>query len=198
MLLMLVSMAAAENCSEPLQVYVDAVLAEGEPGSYLCLIDRKDAAPLLLEKATEESPRMRRALAVHWIHRLDDPIASEVVRALGGSDRRLMADAVHARRGRQSPVPEHDSVFAQFEWYQPDESFTNRRLTDIDRANLSIINDPPPEPVPEPEATAADAIADAAATPVTERGCGACSGVGGMAGGLWAVMAGVLGLRRRQ
>ncbi|MFT5680654.1 MAG: hypothetical protein ACI8RZ_001560, partial [Myxococcota bacterium] len=29
MLLLFVSMAAAENCSEPLQVYIDAVQAEG-------------------------------------------------------------------------------------------------------------------------------------------------------------------------
>ncbi|MFT5685055.1 MAG: MYXO-CTERM domain-containing protein, partial [Myxococcota bacterium] len=167
-------------------------------GSYLCLIDRADAGPLLLETATTDTPRLRRALAVHWIHRLDEPVPHPVTRALEASDRRLMADAVHARRGRKSPVPEHDAVFVQFDWYQPDEHFTNRRLTDVDRANLSVINDPPPEPEPEPENTAADAIAEAAATPVTERGCGACSSAGGMMGLGWVAMVGLIGLRRRR
>jgi MYXO-CTERM domain-containing protein len=197
MLLLSVSLAAAESCSEPLEVYLSAVQAEGEPGSYLCLIDRDDAGAVLLEQATAgENPRIRRALAVHWIHRLDAPLPPEVVRALSASDRRLMADAVHARRGRKSPVPEHDAVFAQFDWYRPDEHFTNRLLTELDRANLSTINNPPPEPEPEPEPTAADAIAEVAATPVTERGCGCVTG--GASGGLVVLLAGVLGLRRRR
>lgn len=196
MLLLLSALAAAEDCSEPLQVYVDAIQATGEPGAYQCLIARDDAGPLLLEQATEETPRIRRALAVHWIPRLDDPLDPAIARALSAADRRLMADAVHARRGRKSPVPQHHEVFTQFEWYTPDDLYSNRRLTETDRANLETINNPPPEPVVE-EATAADAIAEVAATPVTERGCGACS-TGGLAGG-WVVLASaLLGLRRRR
>ena len=197
MLLLLAATAAAEDCSESLQVYIDAIQESGEPGAYLCLIDRDDAGTVLLEQAAEETPRVRRALAVHWIHRLDDPLPHPVARALAASDRRLMADAVHARRGRKSPVPEHHAVFEQFEWYQPDERYSNRRLTELDRANLDVINDPPPEPQPEAEASAADAIADVAATPVNERGCGACSS-GGLAGGWAVLLAAVLGARRRR
>ena len=198
MLLLLSGLAAAENCSEPLQVYLDAVEASGEPGAYQCLIDLDEAGAVLLEQVTDETPRIRRALAVHWIHRLDVPLSADVARALAASDRRLMADAVQARRGRKSPVPQHDEVFAQFDWYQPQERYTIRRLNDIDRANIALLNDPPPAPRPEPEATAADAIAEVAATPVTERGCANCSSVGGV-GGWWVVgLVGLVGLRRRR
>jgi len=197
MLLLLSAAAAAEDCAESLQTYIDAIQASGEPGAYQCLIDRDDAGATLLEQATTETPRIRRALAVHWIHRLDEPLPHAVARVLAASDRRLMADAVHARHGRKSPVPEHHAVFEQFEWYQTDERYSNRRLTELDRANLDVLNDPPPEPQPEAEASAADAIAEVAATPVTERGCGACSS-GGLAGGWAVLLAGVIGVRRRR
>lgn len=197
MLLLLIAAAAAEDCAEPLQTYIDAVQAAGEPGAYQCLIELDEAGAVLLEQSAEETPRIRRALAVHWIHRLEAPLPHAVARVLAASDRRLMADAVHARHGRQSPVPEHHTVFAQFEWYQPDERYSNRRLTEVDRANLEVLNDPPPEPAAEIEASAAEAIAEVAATPVTERGCGACSS-GGLAGGWALALAGMLGVRRRR
>lgn len=197
MLWLLVATAAAEECAESLQAYVDAIQASGEPEAYQCLIEREDAGAALLEQATEQTPRIRRALAVHWIHRLDEPLPHAVARVLSAADRRLMADAVHAQHGRKSPVPEHHEVFAQFDWYQPDERFSNRRLTELDRANLGALNDPPPEPTPEAEASAADAIAEVAATPVNERGCGACSS-GGLAGGWAVLLAGLLGARRRR
>ena len=66
MLWLLVATAAAEECAESLQAYVDAIQASGEPEAYQCLIEREDAGAALLEQATEQTPRIRRALAVHW------------------------------------------------------------------------------------------------------------------------------------
>jgi MYXO-CTERM domain-containing protein len=142
-----------------------AVLArEGDEAAYRCAIDEERAGGPLVAAiralpADDDAarPRFTRALALRlattsgfW-----DP---ELVRLLSPADRRLLADAVKARRGRRSPSPEHDVVFARQPWYHPDEGYTDKRLSEIDRANFELANDPsafaaePAEPAPPPVA----------------------------------------------
>ena len=169
--------AHAQDCAaEQLAEYAAQVEERGDPQAYRCLISIDEAGAFLLariQNTTDATPDtgLTRALAVHWMPRLDEPLSPDVARALNPSDQRLLSDAIRARRGRQSPSPEHDKVFQQFDWYTPDASYTDKRLTPTDRVNLQTLANPPEPPKPDPEASAAEAIAQAAATPATERGC---------------------------
>ena len=74
-----------------------------------------------------------------------------------------LADALHAQHGRETPSADHAMVFKNFAWYQPDPTYTDARLTDLDRANLEMVNDPPPPVVDEviddqPAVTVADVV----------------------------------------
>lgn len=158
-----------------------------------------DPSPLTPEDAARLAGELGRPAAVHvrttrclglWLlERGDTAWDPSLVRRLSADDRRLLADGVYARRGRRSPSPDHDQIFRQFTWYQPDPRYTDNRLTDIDRANLSLADRPPAAPPP----AAAPEVQPAAAEP---PGCGGCrtapaSGWGGLG------LAGLL-LRRRK
>ncbi|MEL6344219.1 MAG: MYXO-CTERM sorting domain-containing protein [Myxococcota bacterium] len=197
--LLLSSPAAAQDCdAAQISAYIDQVIASGDQAAYLCLATLDDAAaPLLARaKAPAAAPQVTRALAVHWIQRLDQALPHDAVRAMAPSDRRLVADAVRARRGRASPSPDHARVFAQFDWYKTDRNYTDKRLTELDRENINNLNDPPKALPPDPSATAAEAIAAAASTPATERGCqGGCSATPMTGTWIWAML--WIGWRRR-
>lgn len=172
-----------DPCAAGLQTAIEAVRVSGSKPAYLCLAERDDAEVALLENLRQGGPnqeRATRALAVHLMQRLDRALTGEEVRALNPSDRRLLRDAVYARRGRASPAAEHVAVFQQFDWYKPDPKFTDGRLDDIDRANLGIIDHPPPEPPPEPAAAAmADVPPPPAPAPDLMAGrCGCATGEG--------------------
>jgi hypothetical protein len=173
-LLLRAALADATPCDpSSIDGYISEVTT-GSPEAYQCLADLDAAGPALLaavEGAEDPAAQLTRALTVHWMQRLDQLLPHEVARALPAGDRRLLSDAVRARLGRTSPAPEHARVFEQFDWYEPDPRYTDRRLTEQDRANLAALAAPPPPPPPPEEPSAADVIADAAATPATERGC---------------------------
>lgn len=161
---------------EEITAYIDAVEQTHSREAYLCLATLDEAGGALLEQVTrapEPSTQLTRALAIHWMQRLDQPFPHDVARALPAVDRRLLSDAVKARLGRQSPAPEHVAVFEQFAWYTPDARYTDGRLTEQDRQNLTVLASPPAPPPPPEEPSAAEMIADVAATPATERGCAA-------------------------
>ena len=194
------------TCEGDIGGFVVQVQETGQRAAYDCLVARDDARPVLLARLAEPgfdqskgAERVSRALAVHLAARLDRPLLAEEARALPAPDRRLLRDAVYARRGRLSPAPEHDAVFRLFDWYQPDPSFTNAQLTELDRANLEMIDHPPP-PVPPPSApSAADAVAETAqAAPVStaDCSCAASPAPGPTALGLLGL--GLLGWRRRR
>ena len=201
---------AAPSC-EPADhpAWIEAVRTRGDETSYLCLAADNDShAPLLA--AVEASPdptaaghrRIQRALAIHVMQRLDRPVSVDAIRAVNAADRRLLRDAVHARRGRQSPVPEHASVFEKFDWYQPNRRFTNRSLTPLDRDNLQIIDKPPrPEPTRTTDAPALDAVpAPAGDTPRpadTGSTCG-CAAGSGPTGLVWLGSLCMVVFRRRE
>lgn len=180
MLLLLLPAVLAQAPCEPggIDGYIETVVEGSERlAAYMCLAELDAAGPVLLarvEEAPDPAASLTRALAVHWMQRLDQAFPHEVARALPAVDRRLLSDAIRARLGRASPAPEHAAVFEQFDWYQPDPRYTDRRLSEQDRDNLAVLSKPPPPPVVE-EASAAEVIAEAAATPATERGCQGCS-----------------------
>lgn len=181
-----------------------ATLDQGaDRDAYLCLAYADEAhAPLLAAARADGldpdvANRRTRALAVHLMQRLERALTADEVRALNAADRRLLRDAVYARRGRATPSQAHAQVFQQFDWYQPDPRYTNARLTALDRDNIALLDSPPPAPEEPAAPTAADAVAEAQqAGPVVPKGmCGCATGGGG---GLAAALVALWGLRRRR
>lgn len=190
--------AAAPECSGSPADWL-ATLDQGpDQAAYLCLAFEDRAYEPLMAAATGDMPddnvanRRTRALAAHLMQRLERALRPEEVRALNSADRRLLRDAVYARRGRATPSQAHRAVFVLFDWYRPDPAYNNGRLTDLDRENLALLDNPPPEEVVEEAGgTAADAVAEAQQGPVVPKGmCGCSSAAGaGLAPwllGLWA------------
>ncbi len=203
--LRLVAPAQATDCGAPLDALLDEVLTHHREAAYLCLAERDEAGAFLVDQVDsraaaggEAEPMLTRALAIHLLQRLDREITAEESRALAGADRRFLRDGIHARRGRQSPIPMNDKVFRKFAWYQPDRGYSPKRLSALDQANLAMI-DRPPAPPAAAEAGAAAAMAEAAGaeTDAASTGCGgAAAGAGST--GLWVALAGAIGLRRRR
>lgn len=201
-----VARAEAPACEGAPDAWLQTLVEGPDKQAYLCLAASDAAYTPLFEAASAENPdanvanRMTRAFAVHLMQRLERPLTAEEVRALDASDRRLVRDAVYARRGRATPSKTHQAVFEQFDWYRPDSGFTNGRLTDLDRQNIELLDDPPPAPkaaAPAEEASAAAAVAEAQQGPVVPKGMCGCSSAGALGLGplllpLWA-----LGRRRR-
>ncbi len=150
-----ISIALADSGCAPVDRngWIQDVRERGREDAYLCLAAADDARTSLIEAiAAVEEPgsgrqrRLQRALALHVMQRLEEPANPDALRVINASDRRLLRDAVHARRGRASPVADHAAVFEKFDWYHPDPRFTNRSLTALDEANLKAIDRPPREP----------------------------------------------------
>ncbi|MFZ5476596.1 MAG: hypothetical protein ACOZNI_07455 [Myxococcota bacterium] len=136
----------------------------GEKEAYLCLAETdaaRDAIVAAIDAGGEHPERLTRALALWLLHHDDAEWDPALVRRLNPSDRRLLSDGVRARRGRKSPVPEHDRVFSQFAWYRPSPGYTDTRLRPVDRANVAMADKPPPAPAaPVEEAPAPAPAAD--------------------------------------
>ena len=200
---------AATPCTTSTAQAIETLREGGDKGAYDCLM-HSDGADLLLLAALAPLPpfdpevadgprnRITRALALYGITRMDVALSADLVRAVNPADRRLMRDAVHARRGRKSPSAAHEAVFIQFSWYSPDPKYTNGRLSAIDKANVAMIDSPPPPPEPVVE-SAADAMAEATPASPGKSWCG-CSAGGGapLGGGMLLVGLTVLGLARRR
>jgi len=198
--------AAPPDCSGGPDDWIATLRSGADMDSYLCLAYAQGADDLLLTAASVDSldkntaNRLTRALALNMILRLDQPVVVEQSRVLNGADRRLVADAVRARRGRRCADAEHARVFAQFDWYQPDDSYNDSRLTDLDRANRALIDSPPPVVKVDGSGSAADAVAEGTGTSSFPRGVCGCSSASGSAPG-WTVLlllAGLVGALRRR
>lgn len=191
-----------EDCPGEIAPYIEQVRERASRSAYLCLARRDDAEPALLKAIAEgtdaSSSRVpgkasvTRALAIHLIFRLDRALTAEEVRALSPADVRLVRDAVYARRGRRSPAPDHDKVFSQFAWYAPDDGYTDARLTDLDRANLAMLDHPPKPDAGEPAAAAMPGNAS-----VTRGVCG-CAATPMRSGSAMLALAALAALLRRR
>ena len=192
----------AATCPADTEVYIAAVRERDDAAAVRCLVEQDEAGGALLAAAAAPgvgAERLSRALALHLMPRLDRALTGEEVRALQAADRRLLRDAVYARRGRATPAPDHEAVFAMQDWYAPQTNYTNGRLREIDRTNLATIDHPPEPPPPEPAAAAmAEAAIEVEAEPTEPPGtwCGCATG-GGAAPWAWALV-GLVGLRRRR
>jgi len=189
--------------------WIEAVRNTGKEAAYLCLAELPEARSALIEflktadSETKGARRVQRALALHVMQRLDKPADVASLRSLNADDRRFLRDAVHARRGRQSPIPAHHEVFSKFDWYAPSRGYRSSMLTDLDRANLAVIDKPPRQSSAAPKvASAADAMPAAPAAPdaptaqTEAEGCG-CSGAGAASvGGLGLAVLWTAGRRR--
>ncbi len=143
----LLGVALAANCA--LDEAVAEVRDGGDKAAYLCLVHEGGGAAAAAAIGDGEEPRLRRAIALWLLQRYDIPFDPALVTLLNPADVRLLADGIKARRGRKSPVPEHEAVFSQFDWYKPLDTYTDGRLRPVDRANLDALTRPPVEPEPE-------------------------------------------------
>jgi len=146
---LLIGVALGADCV--LDEAVAKVREGGERDAYLCLVyDGGGAAAAAAAIGEGDEPRLRRAIALWLLDRYDIPFDPALVALLNPADVRLLADGIKARRGRKSPVPEHEAVFSQFDWYKPLDTYTDGRLRPVDRANLDALVRPPVEPAPAP------------------------------------------------
>lgn len=193
--------APALGCGVELSALVQRVTLGDDPEASVCMAGVEEAGPALIAAIGQGGPgaaRLTSALALWRMQRLDVRIPDAEARMFSADDRRLLRDAVQARRGRTSPSPAHAAVFSKFDWYKPVPVYTPGRLTAQDKENMATLDKPPPEP--KPVAPAAEAMAEAETQapemPKTEAACG-CASTGGGAtlGGLALVVA--LAARRR-
>ncbi len=190
-----VALAQEADCADGRDAWLAELQASGTRRAYGCLAADSTAAPDLIERAaaTDDPARLTRALAVWRLHRLDAEVTPAEARAYNPSDRRLLLDGIKAHRGRKSPAPDHAKVLESLDWYQPDDRYTDARLTALDHRNLAMIEAPPPEPVPvaaeAPEGPAPEAQRD-------RCGCSA-SPAQGLAPALLALL-GLVSWRRRR
>ncbi len=186
----LLGSALAQDCP-PAAEAIHELRREATPGSYDCTVELGPAA--LIDAAAEplQNPeRITRALAVYRLRHLDEAISPEEAWTYRPGDLRLLVDGVHAHRGRKSPSDAHVFVFDQMDWYSPNPQYTDGLLTDLDRANIEMLKNPP---LPTADPTAAEAMASGADAPARSESPCACTTA---SLGPWA-LAGLILLRRR-
>ena len=197
--------ANPEECPASAEDAVQALAASPTQASYLCVINNEAARVPLVERIQQEQGRdapptaaYSRALTLHLAARSQQAWDVDFVALLTPDDRRLLADAVKARRGRKSPSAKHDEIFQLQPWYTVRAGYTDNGLTQVEKDNIAMADSPelfrnrspsvePSVPTPEPAAAGA---------PQPSSGCGCVSG--GAAGSLWLCMPLLLGgLRMR-
>ncbi len=181
---------------------IGALRESGDKDAYLCVIQTESAMPALIAAWDGAEPgaaqdRYSRAMALALLQHVPGPFDPLVVARLNPADRRLLADGVHARRGRRSPSPEHEQVFSMWSWYRPLAAYTDSRLRPDDRANIRLADAPPSLAellaANQPN-TPAPAVAEPVASPSL---CGCATGAGGNGGGALALVS-LLVFRARQ
>jgi uncharacterized protein (TIGR03382 family) len=190
-------------CPPPATPYIADLAATGDETSYKCLIQTdgfdKDLVKVIQEAQEGDPalPRYTRALALYLAARSDRPFNPEHVRLLNPADRRLLADGVRAHRGRKSPSPEHDAVFQKQIWYSPRPGYTDNQLSEVEKANIALADNPNSVPTPPPVEPppvmqpAADAPSE---HPASSCGCQGTPGISSVALLLLAAVA----VRRRE
>ena len=208
MILLLATAFAADPpstpvCDGPPEIFLADVAERGDQDSYLCLItqDRFHDALVAAIAATPPEddrarPRYTRALALALANHSTEPWKASEVRQLAPSDRRLLADAVKARRGRRSASDENDAIFRRQPWYRVSEAYSDNVLTPVELDNIAMANSPPPETPPDPPAAAP--VMQPAEPPVAAPPAACACGTSSV-GSTWAlgfVLAAVLRRRR--
>lgn len=70
---------------------------------------------------------------------LDKQITLDGLKDFSRRDLRLLRNLIYARRGRPFRSDLLKAYFDAVEWYKPDGSYTDARLTDLDKRNINVI-----------------------------------------------------------
>ena len=54
---------------------------------------------------------------------------------------RIWRNAIYARHGRTFKSEDLQALFNEYAWYKPDENYSDEKLTDIDKANIKLIQE---------------------------------------------------------
>ena len=70
---------------------------------------------------------------------LDHQLTAAQIDGMSRRDLRLLRNSIYARRGRPFKSEVLQQYFFDKTWYQPDDAFTEARLTDVDKRNIQMV-----------------------------------------------------------
>ncbi len=111
----------------------------------LVLLSRASGDDLTQTAASWEVTLPERIHTLIDVTPLDDPkmltrqLAVEDLRDLSKRDLRLLRNTIYARHGREFKSPTLEGYFGRMEWYKADPAYTDARLSDLDRRNITLV-----------------------------------------------------------
>mgnify|MGYP004650293407 FL=1 len=73
--------------------------------------------------------------------KLERPLVPSDLEGFSKAALRIWRNAVYARHGRTFKSEDLQALFNEYAWYKPDNEYTDDKLTDIDRANIKLIQE---------------------------------------------------------
>ena len=73
--------------------------------------------------------------------KLERPLLPADLEGFSKAALRIWRNAVYARHGRTFKSEDLQALFNEYAWYKPDNEYTDDKLTDIDRANIKLIQE---------------------------------------------------------
>ena len=73
--------------------------------------------------------------------KLERPLLPADLEGFSKAALRIWRNAVYARHGRTFRSEDLQALFNEYAWYKPDNEYTDDKLTDIDRANIKLIQE---------------------------------------------------------
>ena len=73
--------------------------------------------------------------------KLERPLLSSDLEGFSKPALRIWRNAVYARHGRTFKSEDLQALFNEYIWYKPDENYSDEKLTDIDKANIKLIQE---------------------------------------------------------
>lgn len=73
--------------------------------------------------------------------KLERPLLSSDLEGFSKPALRIWRNAIYARHGRTFKSEDLQALFNEYIWYKPDENYSDEKLTDIDKANIKLIQE---------------------------------------------------------
>ncbi len=73
--------------------------------------------------------------------KLERPLLPADLEGFSKAALRIWRNAVYARHGRTFKSEDLQALFNEYAWYKPDNEYTDDKLTDIDKANIKLIQE---------------------------------------------------------
>ena len=73
--------------------------------------------------------------------KLERPLLPADLEGFSKAALRIWRNAVYARHGRTFRSEDLQALFNEYAWYKPDNEYTDDKLTDIDKANIKLIQE---------------------------------------------------------